>query len=393
MKKFVSMLCAFLGLFMIGFTVQPSSTAQASEKTYVIDTDVTFPPFVYANEDNKYVGIDMDLIRAIAKEEGFKIKIRPVGFNAAVQSVSSGQADGVIAGMSITDERKAKFDFSDPYYSSGIVMGVKPNGDVKSLKDLKGKKVAVKTGTSGADYANSIKDKYGFKVVTFDDSDNMYNDVKNGNSAGCFEDSAGVPIVGPSANSSGKPSPTTAQHVYHDLEGRIAGILDDGPTQVGVESTIIDLSSEHPVILRPGAVTVEQLEEVLKETVLSDKHKVGMKEVPKAPGMKYKHYAPDAQVLIVKAGDWDKALLWRKNKQERVGVMAFNEVLKNADLPKKLSYSLGDTVFDASRRLFAGLRYFDSEEKVDFILCAGVKEAGLGEAYMNRLKSLPETFF
>lgn len=86
----------------------------------------------------------MDLIRAIAKEEGFKIKIRPVGFNAAVQSVSSGQADGVIAGMSITDERKAKFDFSDPYYSSGIVMGVKPNGDVKSLKDLKGKKVAVK---------------------------------------------------------------------------------------------------------------------------------------------------------------------------------------------------------------------------------------------------------
>ena len=207
-------------------------------------------------------------------------------------------------------------------------------------------------------------------------------------------ESAGVPIVGPSANSSGKPSPTTAQHVYHDLEGRIAGILDDGPTQVGVESTIIDLSSEHPVILRPGAVTVEQLEEVLKETVLSDKHKVGVKEAPKAPGMKYKHYAPDAQVLIVKAGDWDKALLWRKNKQERVGVMAFNEVLKNADLPKKLSYSLGDTVFDASRRLFAGLRYFDSEEKVDFILCAGVKEAGLGEAYMNRLKkSAGNVFF
>ena len=165
MKKFVSMLCAFLGLFMIGFTVQPSSTAQASEKTYVIDTDVTFPPFVYANEDNKYVGIDMDLIRAIAKEEGFKIKIRPVGFNAAVQSVSSGQADGVIAGMSITDERKAKFDFSDPYYSSGIVMGVKPNGDVKSLKDLKGKKVAVKTGLGLkiATKSTNIGD-YGFAV-------------------------------------------------------------------------------------------------------------------------------------------------------------------------------------------------------------------------------------
>lgn len=190
MKKFLSMLCAFLGLFMLGFAAQPSSSVQAAEKTYVIDTDVTFPPFVYANEDNKYVGIDMDLIRAIAKEEGFKIKIRPVGFNAAVQSVSSGQADGVIAGMSITDERKEKFDFSDPYYSSGIVMGVSPKGDIKSLKDLKGRKVAVKTGTSGADYANSIKDKYGFRIVTFDDSDNMYNDVKNGNSAACFEDSA-----------------------------------------------------------------------------------------------------------------------------------------------------------------------------------------------------------
>ena len=73
MKKFVSMLCAFLGLFMIGFTVQPSSTAQASEKTYVIDTDVTFPPFVYANEDNKYVGIDMDFVR-LRKRKASKLR-------------------------------------------------------------------------------------------------------------------------------------------------------------------------------------------------------------------------------------------------------------------------------------------------------------------------------
>lgn len=189
MKKFIAMLSAVLGLFMLGVFSQPQIQA-ASEKTYTIDTDVTFPPFVYANTENKYVGIDLDLLRAIAKEEGFKVKIRPVGFNAAVQSVSAGQADGMISGMSITEERKQKFDFSDPYYSAGIVMAVKDGSGIKSLSELKGKKVAVKTGTAGADYANSIKDKYGFEIVTFDDSDGVYNDVLNGNSDACFEDSA-----------------------------------------------------------------------------------------------------------------------------------------------------------------------------------------------------------
>lgn len=189
MKKFIAMLSSVLGLFMLGVFSQPQIQA-ASEKTYTIDTDVTFPPFVYANTENKYVGIDLDLLRAIAKEEGFKVKIRPVGFNAAVQSVSAGQADGMIAGMSITEERKQKFDFSDPYYSAGIVMAVKDGSGIKNLSELKGKKVAVKTGTAGADYANSIKDKYGFEIVTFDDSDGVYNDVINGNSAACFEDSA-----------------------------------------------------------------------------------------------------------------------------------------------------------------------------------------------------------
>lgn len=189
MKKFIAMLSAVFGLFMLGVFSQPQIQA-ASEKTYTIDTDVTFPPFVYANTENKYVGIDLDLLRAIAKEEGFKVKIRPVGFNAAVQSVSAGQADGMIAGMSITEERKQKFDFSDPYYSAGIVIAVKDGSGIKNLSELKGKKVAVKTGTAGADYANSIKDKYGFEIVTFDDSDGVYNDVINGNSAACFEDSA-----------------------------------------------------------------------------------------------------------------------------------------------------------------------------------------------------------
>jgi polar amino acid transport system substrate-binding protein len=187
MKKRFSLFCLLFAAFFIGFL---GKQPQAQAKTYTIGTDVTFPPFVYANSQNKYVGIDMELIRTIAKEEGFKIKIKPVGFNAAVQGVSSGQFDGIISGMTITKEREKSFTFSTPYYESGIVMAVAPKSSIKSLKDLKGKRVAVKTGTEGANYANSIKDKYGFKTVTFDDSDNMYNDVKTGNSAACFDDSA-----------------------------------------------------------------------------------------------------------------------------------------------------------------------------------------------------------
>lgn len=189
MKKFITFLSIISSLIFLSFFVKPQ-LVHADEKTYTIATDVTFPPFEYANDSNKYVGIDIDLMNAIAKEEGFKVDLKPIGFNAALQSVSAGQVDGMIAGMTITDERKQKFDFSKPYYSSGIVMAVKPDSSIKSLKQLRGKKVAIKTGTSGADYANSIKDKYGFKTVTFDDSDNMYNDVKNGNSVACFEDSA-----------------------------------------------------------------------------------------------------------------------------------------------------------------------------------------------------------
>ena len=198
---------------------------------------------------------------------------------------------------------------------------------------------------------------------------------------------AGVPIVGPSANSSGKPSPTTAQHVFHDLEGRIAGILDDGPTTVGVESTILDLSSEQPTILRPGAISPEQIAEVLGKAVISDKHKVGQNEVPKAPGMKYKHYAPNAQVLIVPQDLWSQALSWAKKETASVGIMATADILAKAkDYPSALTYDLGSDVTTASQHLFDGLRYFDDQADVKWILAQAYPEEGLGAAYMNRLK-------
>ncbi|MFT9451852.1 L-threonylcarbamoyladenylate synthase [Liquorilactobacillus ghanensis] len=196
----------------------------------------------------------------------------------------------------------------------------------------------------------------------------------------------GVPLVGPSANSSGKPSPTTAQHVFHDLEGRIAGIVDDGPTQVGVESTIIDMSTDQPAVLRPGAVTVAQLEAVLQQPVSSEVHQVGAKEIPKAPGMKYKHYAPDAQVLMVRADQWPAALAWAAKQSEKIGVMAPTEILQQKLPQQCLPFDLGNDVVSASQRLFAGLRNFDDRQKVNWILAAAYPETGLGLAYMNRLK-------
>lgn len=160
-----------------------------SGKTYVIGTDITFAPFEYQDENGDYVGIDMDLLDAIAKDQNFNYQIKALGFNAAVQALESNQVDGVIAGMSITDERKQKFDFSESYFDSGVVMGVSANNDtVKSYEDLRGKKVAVKTGTEGYSFAESIASKYGFTIVPFDDSSQMYDDVKTGNSAACFED-------------------------------------------------------------------------------------------------------------------------------------------------------------------------------------------------------------
>ena len=157
----------FLILSLIAFVSLISGTAytNASEKpNYVITTDATYPPFDFQDKNNQYTGIDQEILKTIAKREGFTYTLKPMSFNAATQSVSSDQADGVIAGMSITDERKAVYDFGTPYYRSGIGWAVKQGSNIKALKDLKGKTVALKTGTSGADYALSIQKEYGFEV-------------------------------------------------------------------------------------------------------------------------------------------------------------------------------------------------------------------------------------
>ena len=113
-------LIAFLGTGLLN----PAAAHAQDDETYVIATDTTFAPFEFQDEDGEFVGIDMDLLRDIAKDQGFTVDIKPLGFDAALQAVQANQVDGVIAGMSITDERKKVFDFSDPYFESGVQMAV-----------------------------------------------------------------------------------------------------------------------------------------------------------------------------------------------------------------------------------------------------------------------------
>lgn len=208
MKKFKSILITGLAFIMAlslaacGSSKEESDSSSTSDaasddskkqKKYIIATDTTFAPFEFEDEQGNFVGIDMDILNAIADTQGFEIDLQVLGFNAAVQAVDSGQADGVIAGMSITDERKEKFDFSEAYFDSGVVMGIAKASDIKSYDDLKGQKVAVKTGTEGYTFAESIAEEYGFEMVVFDDSNAMYQDVATGNSAACFED---YPVLG-----------------------------------------------------------------------------------------------------------------------------------------------------------------------------------------------------
>lgn len=164
------------------------ANTSAEGKKYIIATDTVFAPFEFTNDKNEFVGIDVDILNAIAEDQGFEYELNSLGFDAALLAVESGQADGVIAGMSITEERKAKFDFSDAYYDAEVTMAVAQNSNITSFEGLKGQKVAAKTGTNGADFAKSIADQYGFEIVEFKDSPTMYQDVIVGNTVACFED-------------------------------------------------------------------------------------------------------------------------------------------------------------------------------------------------------------
>lgn len=206
---------------------------------------------------------------------------------------------------------------------------------------------------------------------------------------------AGVPIAAPSANISGRPSPTTAEAVAHDMNGRIACILDGGPCRFGVESTIVDCTGEKAVILRPGAITREMLAELLgKERVTIDPALAGKKAIPKAPGMKYTHYAPKAPLVLIEGLPTRMVCAFRReivrlqDAGHTVGVIASHEVLQELAglLPTELMADYGhqQALSAIAANLYEALRSFD-DKPADILLGEGTTSKGLGLAIMNRL--------
>jgi L-threonylcarbamoyladenylate synthase len=195
---------------------------------------------------------------------------------------------------------------------------------------------------------------------------------------------AGVPIAAPSANLSGRPSPTQASHVVEDLSGRIEMILDDGQTDIGIESTIIDLTEDKPVILRPGYITPEMLEEVIGKT--EENSSLSEEEKPKAPGMKYKHYAPKANLIVVEGNEQEvvREILTRIKEQEQVGVICSDETRQYYKQALIKSIGSRHDVKSVAHNLYKVLREFD-ESDVSVIYSEAFGETEFGEAIMNRL--------
>ena len=198
---------------------------------------------------------------------------------------------------------------------------------------------------------------------------------------------AGVPVAAPSANISGKPSTTTAQHVLHDHDGRIDAVVDGGPCRVGLESTIVDLTGDRPRLLRPGGVTPEELQEVLGDLVIDRAvtAQIDKDAVVKAPGMKYKHYAPDCDVVIV-SGSREKAAAYiRAHYEPGDRVLCFQEELELYEGCDPLAYGREDAVETLSAGLFAALRELD-ETGVARVYARCPVGGGVAYAVQNRLK-------
>ena len=192
-----------------------------------------------------------------------------------------------------------------------------------------------------------------------------------------------VPIAAPSANVSGRPSPTTAAHVLADLDGKIDMILDGGPCEVGLESTVIDFSRERPAILRPGAITREMIEARIGP--VCHMPQVAENEAPRAPGMKYKHYAPEAKLTLV-TGEAAKVRAAIKNLVCGVpgaGIMAHGDSVPGYG--ERTTLNMGNNPADVAANLFALLRKCD-EMGLKEVFVEGMSEEGLGTAIMNRLE-------
>lgn len=198
---------------------------------------------------------------------------------------------------------------------------------------------------------------------------------------------AGLPLAAPSANLSGKPSPTTAAHVDEDLDGKIAGIVDGGQTGVGLESTVVDCTTEIPVILRPGGVTKEQLEAVIGQVEV-DPALTSQDQAPKSPGMKYTHYAPVAPVFLVEGGlDFLKETVLTAQKDgKKVGLLVTEETKAELGEAGDVMLTCGtrSDLSTVATNLYDALRAFNSTD-VDIIFSETFPKTGVGAAIMNRL--------
>ncbi len=166
-----------------------SASGDSNGKHFVVATDKGFSPFEFEDEKGNIIGIDMDILAAVAEDQGFTYDLHYVGWDAAIAECQAGQADGMIAGASITDERKQNgWIFSDGYYEATQGMAVADNSSIASIDDLKGQTVVVKNGTMSDTYATELSEKIGFTVTRVSTSPDMYQQVMGGQAAACFDD-------------------------------------------------------------------------------------------------------------------------------------------------------------------------------------------------------------
>ena len=207
--------------------------ATPKKKKYKISSDSSFAPFVFQNDQSKYTGIDMELIKAIAKDQGFTLEISNPGFDAAVSDVQNGNADGMIAGMTVTDARKATFDLSDPYYTTNSILAVQESSKISSYEDLKGKTVGVKNGTASQTFLEENKSKYGYKIKTFSDGASMYDSLNSGSVAAIMDDEPVIKYAIKQGRKfktpiEGTPSGQTAFAVQKDSNPELIEMFNNG---------------------------------------------------------------------------------------------------------------------------------------------------------------------
>ena len=208
--------------------------------------------------------------------------------------------------------------------------------------------------------------------------------VPNSRFAHDFLKTCEVPVAAPSANLSGKPSATLSKHVLDDMDGKVDVILIGGSCEIGLESTVVDLTSKPAKILRPGGVSIEQLSKYIE---VQDNKKLSTEETPKSPGMKYTHYKPDARVVALHGKNENIVNYINKfvsNTDQRTAAIVFDNMIESIDSVHRLSLGDQNESSDAAKVLFAHLRKCD-ELNIEVVFVACMERCGLGEAYMNRL--------